>query len=466
MPMVLPANFDSMSGQQQMLWLFNSEREARGLADLQLDPTLMSQIALNHDQEMAQYGYFEHPSPINQGQNVFARDSVNPALSAASSQGEDIAEGFGVPEAVFGYMYDDADSQWGHREAILGDFNWVGIGVMLNVPNSQAGNYYTDDFAQMTNYTPPATADTGTPTMGAITYANGTASVSGVADSTANLLDTGPNPATAGITQVSFYTNNISDINGDGSAYNTVPATQTSPGTWSAQITVNPGDVLHAVAVDGSGNYTDMAAPAPAVTLTVGANTVALPAAPAGTGTARDAAAGSVPAIASSAAALVASINRQAHHKVVRFVRVYSNGHWQTYYPGHSANFPLAAGEGVVVSLTGKVVWKPGAGDEAVSTPVVHLHRGWNFVSAPYPTVGMTCHAVRFELARKGDRLLEISIGASPNTGVIMKPHHGSWGNDLLAHIPYQKGFWVDDTGSADWTPSPVNWATSTPHIK
>ena len=60
-----------------------------------------------------------------------------------------------------------------------------------------------------------------------------------------------------------FYTNNIQDLNGDGSAYNTVQATQSqsSPGTWSAPITVNPGDVLHAVAVDGSGNYTDMAAP-------------------------------------------------------------------------------------------------------------------------------------------------------------------------------------------------------------
>jgi hypothetical protein len=46
--MVLPAGYDTMTPQQHMLWLLNSEREARGIPDLQLDPTLMSQIALNH----------------------------------------------------------------------------------------------------------------------------------------------------------------------------------------------------------------------------------------------------------------------------------------------------------------------------------------------------------------------------------------------------------------------------------
>ena len=65
-PLVLPAGFDAMTPQQQNLWLFNSEREVRGIAPLKFDGTLMSQIALNHSLEMAKYGYFNHPSPINQ----------------------------------------------------------------------------------------------------------------------------------------------------------------------------------------------------------------------------------------------------------------------------------------------------------------------------------------------------------------------------------------------------------------
>jgi len=88
----------------------------------------------------------------------------------------------------------------------------------------------------------------------------------------------GPSPAS------SFYANNI--VEGPNQSFNTVPGTQTAPGIWTAQITLNPGDVCHAVAVDGSGNFTDITAPPPAVTLTAGANTVALPAAATATTTA------------------------------------------------------------------------------------------------------------------------------------------------------------------------------------
>ena len=114
--MALPADYDSMSPSQQMLWLFNSEREVRGLSDLQLDSTLMSQIALNHSQEMAQYGYFEHSSPINQGQNIGERECVNPALAVALTNcgWENIAARYrNSAEAVFGYMYDDSSSGYG-----------------------------------------------------------------------------------------------------------------------------------------------------------------------------------------------------------------------------------------------------------------------------------------------------------------------------------------------------------------
>lgn len=268
-PMTLPTGFDSMSPQQQTLWLFNSEREVRGLSDLQLDSTLISQIALNHSMEMAQYGYFEHPSPINQV-GTFpwepgGRLTVNPALAPASGLGENIVsyadfpqaepESVFVPKGVFWYMYDDSGSAWGHRVNILASFNWVGIGIALNAAGTQW--YNTDDFVNIAGYTSPATADTNPPVMSQISYSNGTATVTGVADNPNNVNNTGANPATAAITQVVFYTNQIIDTNG---SFNTVVATETAPGsgTWTASITLNPTDVLHAVAVDGSGNYTDM----------------------------------------------------------------------------------------------------------------------------------------------------------------------------------------------------------------
>src|SRR5664279_2604290 len=282
-PMVLPAGYDSMSVQQQMLWLFNSEREARGEPDLQLDSTLMSQVALNHGREMATYGYFDHPSPINQvgvgdpAINV-PRQTINPVFATNYFFGENLAGTFANPaQAVFAYMYVDSSEGWGHRGAILqAGFQWTGIGI-YNGPN---GPLYTDDFESYVGfvppgsspptYTPPASADTNPPTITSVSYANGTATATGVADSPLNVNDTGPNPTTAGITGVVFCVNNI--VEGANQTFNTVPATQSAPGTWTAQITVNPGDVLHAIAVDGSGNFADMTMAPPAVPLTAGTN--------------------------------------------------------------------------------------------------------------------------------------------------------------------------------------------------
>lgn len=252
--LILPAGFAAMSPQEQMLSLFNIERTVRGLPALKLDSTLLSQIALNHNTEMVKYRYFAHSSPINLG--FAARITINPSLAfpKSTSQGEIIAAARNSAEAVYSFMYfDGAGSRnlsctaatdpgcWGHRRTILGNFNWVGIGVTLNAVGSQWGNYQTADFVMAPDYTPPATADTTPPVMGQISFSGGTATVTGVADP-------------AGITQVVFYVNQVSPIGG---GFNTVVAAQTAPGIWTAPITVTDGDVLHAVAVDSSGNFVD-----------------------------------------------------------------------------------------------------------------------------------------------------------------------------------------------------------------
>lgn len=499
-PLVLPAGYDGMAPPQQLLWLINAEREVRGLAAIRQDSTLLGEIAQNHAQEEATYGYFNHPSPVNEPppvsnpQNLQLRDSVNPAL-AHGFVGEDAAAGYPIAaEAMYSYMYFDGPGSrnsyctpatpqycWGHRTTILNKiYNWIGIGF-LNAPGSMWGTYWVDDFAeQPASYTPPAAADTGKPVMGAITYANGAAKVAGVGDSPQNVLDTGATPTTAAITSVVFYTNKIVEAGGAaGASFNTVAATQTAvaSGTWTANITVNAGEVLHAVAVDGSGNFTDMATAPPAMTLAPGENTVALPAATTETPAAEAAveeapaaeaaaakAGSAVPAATRTAAGLVRSINRQAHRKIVVFVRVYINGRWHTYVPRRSKNFDLFTNEGVIVRLSRKLRWRAPAGDEPLAAPTLKLHRGWNFVAAPYPIVHMTCHATRLELAKQHDKLLQITVGTSPQRGLIMRPNRkGQWGNDLSAVINDSKGFWIKDAGSATWVPSPTNYASPGP---
>jgi uncharacterized protein YkwD len=65
-----------------MLTLFNLERVDRGLAPLNLDSTLMSQTARNHNGEEAQYGYIDHPSPITQPGDAGAIHAANCAALA------------------------------------------------------------------------------------------------------------------------------------------------------------------------------------------------------------------------------------------------------------------------------------------------------------------------------------------------------------------------------------------------
>lgn len=466
-PLALAPGYDAMTPQQQMLWVFNNEREVRGLSPLKLDGTLMSQIALNHSVEEAKYGYFDHPSPINQlGKESFAnvaRDIVNPVF-APDFFGENIAAGnSSAASAVFDYMYEDASSEWGHRGAILqGEFNWVGIGIVPNPFSTNAQTYFTDDFGTLpAGYTPPANADTNPPVVGEVGYSSGTATATGVADSPLNVNDAGATALTAPITGVVFYTNNIVET---GEQFNTVSGTQTTPGTWTAPITVKEGEVLHAVAVDGSGNFTDKSPPPPAVALTAGANTIALPAGEApvaatgATVAAHDSSA-NVPAVTPTAAALLASVDKQFRRKVVKDVRVYLGGHWRTYYPGRSHNFALYTSEGVDLQMTARGRWRPPAGAEPFTAPTVRLHRGWNFVAAPYPIVHMTCHATRLELARSGDRLEQITVGPSPHVGMIFRPNKkGQWGNDLTMVIADEKGFWIKDAGSAAWVPNPVQY--------
>jgi hypothetical protein len=469
-----------MSGQQQMLTLFNLEREARGETALKLDSTLLSQIALNHSQEMLQYGYFAHASPINSAGkeslvNV-ARDTVNPAFSKEFF-GENVASGFAnAAVATFGYMYEDAEQEWGHRGAILqGGFTWAGIGVTINPVH----NYYTDDFGEFKGaYTPPATADTSPPLMGEVSSANGVATVTGVADNPLNVNDLGANPLTAGITGVVFYTNNIKETTAGSEAFNTVVATQSAgaSGTWTAPLNVAPGEVLHAAAVDGSGNYTDKASAPPAMTIMPGANTVALPAGAEATAAALRATANTSAetlAVTPSAAALVSSVDKAAGRRVVSDVRIYVDGHWRTYCPrwrtcpGGSKSFPLYTSEGVIINARARVRWRPPVGSELFSAPTIHLHRGWNFVAAPYPLTHMTCHATRLELARSGDRLQQITVGPSPSEGVIMRPNRkGQWGNDLKKVIDDGKGFWIKDTRSATWVPNPVTYQRQKQHQK
>jgi hypothetical protein len=164
-------------------------------------------------------------------------------------------------------MYQDSQSSWGHRHNILGyscanpptsfgHFDWIGIGIMTVTDTNGSHFYYTLDFlddANATPYTPPATADTQPPTMDPPTIVDAnTVQVTNVRDDS-----DGSASGVAGVTGVVFYVGSAVDPNGN---FQTVAATRGTDGTtWTASLSATDLATLHAVAVDGSGNYTDCA---------------------------------------------------------------------------------------------------------------------------------------------------------------------------------------------------------------
>src|SRR5579884_226591 len=260
-----PAAYDAATPQMQEWMLVNAERRDRGLGELQLDTTLLSQIDLNHSQEMVQYSYFDHKSPINEpgGKNdPITRITVNPAVNGHNTLccAENIAWGWGTAGAIYSFMYQDSHSNWGHRQNILGyccqpnptfgHYTWVGIGI------ATGGKFritHTLDFLEDSNnttYTPPATADTQPPTMSPPTIVDAnTVQVT-------NVQDDSDGTQAAAVTSVVFYVGSAVDQNGN---FLTVVANQTAPGTWTATLAATDPTTLHAVAVDGSGNFTDCA---------------------------------------------------------------------------------------------------------------------------------------------------------------------------------------------------------------
>jgi len=256
--------FQAASQQQQMFILINAERVDRGLPALQMDTTLLSQIAFNHSKELIDYNYFGHASPLHNGLFDKANASVDTLLTNRALA-ENIFGG-GIPPAamVYGYMYKDAGSSWGHRRNILSaTATWVGIGFVSGA-GTPYGTYNTIDFlgdSADNPYTPPDTADTTSPALDAPTITNNPAG-GALAVQVTNVSD-GDSPDGVGdVVGVVFYLG-AAVVNGKPQ---TVSATQSQsdPGTWTASLPAPAAGVavgtLHAVAVDGSGNYMDCAA--------------------------------------------------------------------------------------------------------------------------------------------------------------------------------------------------------------
>jgi hypothetical protein len=491
-------NFDLMPPQMQMLTLFNLERTDRGLNPLILDSTLLSQINLNHSLEMAQYAYFAHQSPINApalptgyfDEGILNRDIINPGIGDFNAPSrswcylsENIEMGqVSAAQGAYQYMYADSGSLWGHRHSIIGYFNYggdtpdgfgvgdfIGIGATTTVPadapfyNPNITTYvFGSDFLQdrdLTNpalgtgqhepscpfpaptstYTPPATADTSAPALNPPTYTGGIATATGVQEQAV------PDATKqAGVTGVAFYFGSPESGGAFSNTFTTVQATYQGNNTWSAQVASGSG-TLHAVAYDGSGNYTDCPAtnsgscgaggapPLPSVNLTQGWNALGVPT-----------------TAYTDTSTLSSDIQSQnsSGGLTVNAVATFADGRYSIFVPGFSSPVSLAQASGVEVLTSTSGAWMP-SGTPASSSIQVPLHTGWNFVSVPFPVTITASHLCSQISATTG---LSCNAAAIYTPGGVTAFTPGSGATNFTVNRSI--GVMVDVTGMGNWTPS------------
>lgn len=106
----------------QVARITNAERSSRGLAQLVFDAKL-ADISRLHSADMNNRRFFDHNNPSGESPGDRARKAGYPW----GAIGENIAAGYGTPEAVMrGWM-----NSPGHRSNILGtSYKRIGVGVI------------------------------------------------------------------------------------------------------------------------------------------------------------------------------------------------------------------------------------------------------------------------------------------------------------------------------------------------
>jgi uncharacterized protein YkwD len=127
-----------LSYERQLFDLANVARALNGLKPYKWDDAVAN-VARQHSRDMAENGYFDHVSPA--GKSLSDRLDVGGVDFAAAA--ENIAAG--QPNAITAH-HSWMNSATGHRENILGDLDFLGVGVYFG---GEHRVYYTQNF-----YTP------------------------------------------------------------------------------------------------------------------------------------------------------------------------------------------------------------------------------------------------------------------------------------------------------------------------
>jgi hypothetical protein len=148
----LPTNFNSLSKIDQIQWVLDSERDARGLQLNYPNTIRLNTISQNYAKLISDSGQFGHNINNTTPWSRMDSDSVLKACKEFHPYGESIFKGWSSGPtnilwhlySLYGFIYDDAGSAWGHRLHLFSSYNnnhslpdnkegYLGIGLIERV---------------------------------------------------------------------------------------------------------------------------------------------------------------------------------------------------------------------------------------------------------------------------------------------------------------------------------------------
>jgi hypothetical protein len=148
----------------------------------------------------------------------------------------------------------------------------------------------------------------------------------------------------------------------------------------------------------------------------------------------------------SSMSTLTASLNASLGNGAVKALATYSNGRFQLYAPGYSADVTLSVTQGIFLlsAAAGTRTWTLAGSDYPSGVPMI-LNTGWNLVAAPYPASGLLTTAIQAEAAVCGVQQIVTYMGGAY--------HPWSPGQAPLP-VPATGGVWIQCASSGVWMPA------------
>ena len=171
--------WDGMTNSTKALYLINAERQARGLLPFQAVNNNIITISQNFANYLLANNAFDHEANGSPGDRLNADPAINGCSEQGYTYGPECLAAYvqssgaipmPVERAVYGWIYEDSSSAWGHRNTCFAFFNndfglssnegFIGVGLATGGPWSGFGDSWENAAIVVFDFVDPCSSST------------------------------------------------------------------------------------------------------------------------------------------------------------------------------------------------------------------------------------------------------------------------------------------------------------------